>query len=82
MRHAAMRMLCAARRVAGWKRPWDLARLAACYAQLGRLDEARAQAAAVLRVDPQFHVGAPLYYKDLADEEHVRAGMRKAGLPE
>ncbi len=73
----------AGRRVVGWKQPWDLALLAACYAQLGRLDEARAQAAEVLRIDPKFHLsGSTLSYKDMADAEHMFDGMRKAGLPE
>jgi adenylate cyclase len=73
----------AGRRVAGWKRPWDMARLAACYAQLGRLDEARSQAAEVLRIDPMFRIsGGPLSYKDRTDAEHVLDGMRKAGLPD
>jgi adenylate cyclase len=71
------------RRIASWKKPWHLARLAACYAQLGRLEEARAQAAEVLRLAPDFRLSAvKLRYKHPADVEHVLEGMRKAGLPE
>lgn len=57
--------------------------MAACYAQLGRLDEARAQAAEVMRRKPAFRLSAlHLPYKNPADAEHVLEGMRKAGLPE
>jgi TolB-like protein len=62
---------------------WYLARLAACYAQLGRLDEARVQAAEVLRLKPDFRLTRiTLHYKNPQDAEHVFEGMRKAGLPE
>jgi TolB-like protein len=71
------------RRIAVWKKPWHLARLAACYAQLGRLDEARAQAAEVLRLDPDFRLSnVKLFYRNLADAEISFEGMRKAGLPD
>ena len=71
------------RRLAGRRQYWDIARAAACYAQLGRIDEARAQAAEALRLKPDFHLAAErLSYKNSADAEHVREGMRKAGLPE
>jgi len=71
------------RRIAVWKKPWHLARLAACYAQLGRLDEARAQAAEVLRLDPEFRLSnVKLFYRNPADAEISFEGMRKAGFPE
>jgi adenylate cyclase len=70
-------------RLVGRKRYWYFARLAACYAQLGRLKEAQEQAAEVLRLKPDFHLSAEnLQYRDPADAEHVFEGMRKAGLPE
>jgi TolB-like protein len=62
--------------------------LAAALAQLGRLDEARAEARAGLALDPSFTVrrvraGAmsdnPTY---LAQRERIYDGMRKAGVPE
>ncbi len=63
--------------------PWVMAREAACLAQLGRLDEARAQAAEVLRRKPGFSVRAEMpHYKYPADAEHLREGLLKAGLPE
>jgi adenylate cyclase len=71
------------RRIVGRKQYWYFARLAACYAQLGRLDEARAQTVEALRLKPDFRLSAvKLYYKNPADAEHVFDGMRKAGLPE
>jgi TolB-like protein/Flp pilus assembly protein TadD len=75
--------LAAAQRVAVHGRYWDHARMAASLAQLGRLDEARAAAARVLALKPDFSVLAePLAYGNPADLEHVREGLRKAGLPE
>jgi TolB-like protein/class 3 adenylate cyclase/Flp pilus assembly protein TadD len=63
--------------------PLPLARKAACYAQAGRTDEARALAAEILQLKPDFHLsGVTLGYKNPADAEHVFEGMRKAGLPE
>jgi adenylate cyclase len=58
--------------------------LAATYAQLGELDNARAEADAVLRVDPSYTItGAPpvTALKRLEDIEHISDGLRKAGLP-
>jgi adenylate cyclase len=60
--------------------------LAATLAQLGRLDEARAEAAEVLRIDPNYTIDgtqrriAP--FKRPEDAEHLFDGLRKAGLPE
>src|SRR5215813_7821027 len=62
------------------------AMLAAAYAQSGQLEEARYEAAEVLRINPGFTIESwkPLrhahkYAKDL---EHRIDGLRKAGLPE
>jgi adenylate cyclase len=60
--------------------------LAATLAQLGRLDEARAEAAEVLRIDPKFTIDGSQrrvsLYKHPEDAEHLFDGLRKAGLPE
>jgi adenylate cyclase len=64
-------------------KPWTHARLAACYAWLGRLEEASAEAAEVLRQKPDFHLSSVrLAFKNPADTAHIFAGMRKAGLPD
>jgi adenylate cyclase len=64
---------------------WDTVslRLAASYAQLGRLDEARAQAAEVLKLNPDFSIATfskTEAYKNPSDLEHFLDGLRKAGL--
>jgi adenylate cyclase len=59
--------------------------LASAYAQLGQIEEARKEAAEVLRINPGFTIegfGRILPYKDPKDVEHRVDGMRKAGLPE
>jgi adenylate cyclase len=59
--------------------------LAATHAQLGHLNQARAKAAEVLRMEPNFTIGkfeATAVYKDLSDVNHLFEGLRKAGLPE
>jgi adenylate cyclase len=60
--------------------------LAATYARLGQMDEARAQAAEVLRLGPGFTIsgaGRTLStFKDPEDDKHFFDGLRKAGLPE
>lgn len=62
---------------------WVMSRLAACYAQMGRMEEARAAAAEVLRLKPDFSVmGLNRAGWSNADTEHIREGMRKAGLPD
>ena len=58
--------------------------LAACYGHLGRVAEARAAWADVMRIAPNFSIERQrriLPYKNLADFELRVEGMRKAGLP-
>jgi adenylate cyclase len=60
--------------------------LAATYAQLGRMDEARAEAAAALRIQPNYSIAqttrGALALRSPEDGEHLFDGLRKAGLPE
>jgi adenylate cyclase len=60
--------------------------LAATLAQLGQLDEARAAAAEVLRIDPKYTIDGTqkrlALFKRPEDTEHLLDGLRKAGLPE
>jgi adenylate cyclase len=59
--------------------------LASAYAQAGHLEEARAAAAEVLRLNPSFTIESwkrLAVYKDPKDVEHYLDGLRKAGLPE
>jgi adenylate cyclase len=59
--------------------------LASAYAQLGQLEEARAEAAEVLRINPRFTIEGfkrIAVYKDPKDVEHRLDGLRKAGLLE
>ena len=59
--------------------------LAATYAQLGQLDDARAEAAEVVRVNPKYTIGAQKsvsILKRADDSDHLVDGLRKAGLPE
>jgi adenylate cyclase len=59
--------------------------LASAYAQLGQLEEARAEAAVVLRINPGFTIDQWKrldVHKNPEDTEHRIEGMRKAGLPE
>lgn len=58
--------------------------LAASYAQLGRSDEARVEAAYALQEDPEAtveSVGDLEPFKNSSSRDHFREGMRKAGLP-
>jgi tetratricopeptide (TPR) repeat protein len=64
---------------------WPHVFLAAAYAQAGQLEEARKEAAEVLRVNPAFTIESwkrLLVYKNPEDTEHRLDGLRKAGLPE
>ena len=60
--------------------------LAANLAQLARLDEAGAEAAEALRIDPKFTIDGTArrlaLNKRPEDAEHFFDGLRKAGLPE
>ncbi len=67
-------------------RPANIHRyLAACYAQMDRVAEAQAAAAEALRLEPAFTLRVWEKfetYKFPADLDHMRDGLRKAGLPE
>ncbi len=66
-----------------FNRPGPHAELAVSYSELGREEEARAEAAEILRVSPNFSVEVVrqrLPYKDPAVLERVLDGLRKAGL--
>jgi adenylate cyclase len=64
---------------------WPHLLLAGAYAQAGQLEEARREAAEVLRINPGFTIERHkrlFVYKDPKDAEHRLDGLRKAGLPE
>jgi len=59
------------------------AQLTATYYEMGHLEEARAQAAEVLRVDPKFSLerySTTLRYKNPGDKERYIDALRKVGL--
>jgi len=60
--------------------------LAAIYAQLGRIDEARAEAAEVLRIEPTYTINGTQKETERFQVSRARGalfdGLRKAGLPE
>jgi hypothetical protein len=60
--------------------------LAATHAQLGNIEQARAEAAEVLRIDPKWTIDGMQAlvtpFKRPEDAEHFFDGLRKAGLPE
>jgi adenylate cyclase len=58
--------------------------LAASYAQLDRIEEARNEAAQVLLLDPGFNLKKLKFlpYKNESDRARLEADLRKAGLPE
>lgn len=59
--------------------------LAASYAQLGRLEEARVEANETLKLDPDATVerlSSLMPFRNPTDLDHFREGLRKAGLPE
>ena len=61
----------------------SLALLASCYGHLGRIAEARAAWAEVMRISPNFSIERQrriLPYKNPDDFERRVEGMRKAGL--
>lgn len=59
--------------------------LAANLAQLGQLDEAHAEAAEILRIDPKYTIDGTqrrlALFKRPEDVEHFLNGLHKAGLP-
>jgi adenylate cyclase len=58
--------------------------LASCYGHLGRLDDARATWAELLKVNPEFSLtqrARVLPYKNASDFERIAEGLAKAGLP-
>jgi TolB-like protein/Tfp pilus assembly protein PilF len=61
-------------------------RLAACYGQLGRMEEARAEVAAILKAKPDYSIKTFMDQLVLLerpeDRELLREGLVKAGLPE
>ena len=62
---------------------WVICRIAGCYAELGRIDEARSAAANALRLRPDFSVGR-LRLRECQPEmaERIRDAMHRAGLPD
>ena len=59
--------------------------LAATHTQLGRLEEARGEAAEVLRLQPNFTIAGMrrvVGFKDAKDDRHFFDALRKSGLPE
>jgi adenylate cyclase len=61
--------------------------LATIYAQLGNIEQARAEAAEVLRIEPKWTIEGTQAtrmscYKRTEHVEHILDGLRKAGLPE
>ena len=60
--------------------------LAASYAQLGNIEDARAEASEVLRIEPKWTIKGTQarlsIFKRTEDAEHFFDGLRKAGLPE
>jgi adenylate cyclase len=64
---------------------WPHLFLACAYAQSGQLDEARGEAAEVLRINPGFTLERwkrLAVYRTPQDVEHHLDGLRKAGLPD
>ena len=83
--HAARKYADAAEAFGRMTRPgyWVLCRLAGCYAQLGRMNEATEAAADALRLRPDFSLAkVRLREVDTAEAEHIKDGMRRAGMPE
>jgi len=60
--------------------------LAAAYAQLGRIDEASAEARDVLRIEPTYTINGTQkvvsVFKHQEHADHYFRGLRKAGLPD
>jgi TolB-like protein/Tfp pilus assembly protein PilF len=63
--------------------PWTLCRIAACYAQIGQMEEAHAATAEALRQQPDFSLSKlrlPMW--NASEAQHLLEGMRRAGLPD
>jgi adenylate cyclase len=58
--------------------------LVATFAQLGQIEEARAEAAEILRIWPNYTIATARMsaFKHAKDDKQLRDGLRKAGLPE
>jgi len=72
-------------RIAPAQSPLAPCLVASVYAQSRQLEDARAEAADVLRVNPAFTIERYkrlVVHKDPKDAEHRLDGLRKAGLPE
>jgi tetratricopeptide (TPR) repeat protein len=69
-----------------WPNSWSRARLAACYGQLDRTAETLAAREEVLRLQPDFSTAGYMRNSVLLeraeDQELLREGLIKAGLPE
>jgi adenylate cyclase len=64
---------------------WDHQRLAATYARLGRIDQARDEVNLILEMNPEFSIAEikrGLPFKNPTDLEVYLEGLRLAGLPE
>jgi adenylate cyclase len=62
---------------------WVLCRMAACFAQLNRMAEARAVVERILKLSPGFRLSQQRSGSwGSEDTANFRAGMLKAGLPE
>jgi adenylate cyclase len=63
---------------------WNHAQMACYSAQLGKMEEARSEAARALRMEPGFTIQKYLWsapFKNATDIENVRQSLLKAGLP-
>ena len=62
---------------------WVLSRIAACFAQLDRMDEAKAVVAKIMKMRPAFRLSEQRSGSWAAEDlARFRAGMIKAGIPE
>ena len=66
--------------------PWGHLYLAMTNVRLGQVEEARAEVAALLRIDPDIRISCPVRtltaFKHAKDDKHFYDALRKAGLPE
>jgi len=59
---------------------WARIMMTVVYSMSGRDEDARAEAAEVLRINPMFFLKPPRFYKKKADGERFVGALRKAGL--